>query len=206
MEELYPRDEEAAEDLEDEGAARAGAPMGDEGGASPDRGRPASEWSSREIGVEGEDMAVAYLERRGYEILERNWRSTVGEVDVVALAPLSDEFDAGGAGVAPEDVGASRADPFDDADEPDEDDEVVPVSREVVLVEVKTRLALGSQAEVPELAVGRRKRNRYRRLALMYLALHSEFDSVRFDVIAINIVGESLARLRHLMGAFSWED
>ena len=205
MEELYPRDEEAPEGLGDEGGARAGAPMGDEGGASPDRGRPVSEWSSREIGVEGEDMAVAYLERRGYEILERNWRSTVGEVDVVALAPLSDEFDAEGAGAARGDVGAPRADALDDAGEPGEDD-VAPVSREVVLVEVKTRLALGSQAEVPELAVGRRKRNRYRRLALMYLALHSEFDSVRFDVIAINIVGESLARLRHLMGAFSWED
>lgn len=205
MEELYPRDETAPEGLGDEGAARAGAPMGDEGGASPDRGRPVSEWSSREVGVEGEDMAVAYLERRGYEILERNWRSTVGEVDVVALAPLSDEFDEEGAGTAGAAVGAPCADPLDDAGEPGEDD-VAPVSREVVLVEVKTRLALGSQAEVPELAVGRRKRNRYRRLALMYLALHSEFDSVRFDVIAINIVGESLARLRHLMGAFSWED
>mgnify|MGYP000683018362 FL=1 len=85
--------------------------------------------------------------------------------------------------------------------------DVVQSLNEVVLVEVKTRLALhDSENTMPEIAVGKRKQQRYRKIALMYLALHSEYDAVRFDVIAINIVGESLARLRHLIGAYSWED
>ena len=58
---------------------------------------------------------------------------------------------------------------------------------------------------MPELAVGRRKQERYRRLALLYLALHPAVTEVRFDVIALNIVGERTARLRHLIGAFEWE-
>jgi hypothetical protein len=30
--------------------------------------------------------------------------------------------------------------------------------------------------------------------------------SVRFDVIALNIVGDRTARLRHLIGAFEWTE
>ncbi|MGE5484854.1 MAG: YraN family protein [Ignavibacteriales bacterium] len=37
-----------------------------------------------ETGRAGEDIAVAELERRGYRIIERNWRCQLGEIDVVA--------------------------------------------------------------------------------------------------------------------------
>lgn len=37
-----------------------------------------------ETGRAGEDIAVAELERRGYLIIERNWRCRLGEIDVVA--------------------------------------------------------------------------------------------------------------------------
>jgi len=37
------------------------------------------------IGKRGEDAAAAYLERSGLTIVERNWRSTGGEIDIVAL-------------------------------------------------------------------------------------------------------------------------
>lgn len=37
-----------------------------------------------ELGRAGEERAVRYLTTTGYEILERNWRCPVGEIDIVA--------------------------------------------------------------------------------------------------------------------------
>ena len=37
------------------------------------------------IGARGEDLAVAELERQGMQILARNWRCKLGEIDVVAV-------------------------------------------------------------------------------------------------------------------------
>ena len=77
----------------------------------------------------------------------------------------------------------------------------------VVLVEVKTRLALGDEAEyMPEIAVDPKKQERYRLLGLLYLVEHTNVDSVRFDVVAVNVVGHGHAKLRHLVCAFSWDD
>jgi putative endonuclease len=38
----------------------------------------------RETGAGGEQRAVEYLKQRGYTIIERNWRSPHGELDIVA--------------------------------------------------------------------------------------------------------------------------
>lgn len=38
-----------------------------------------------DLGRLGEQLAVDYLAERGYAILERNWRSGCGEIDIVAL-------------------------------------------------------------------------------------------------------------------------
>src|SRR3954468_8232069 len=37
------------------------------------------------LGESGEDLACAELQRRGYAILERRYRTRVGEIDIVAL-------------------------------------------------------------------------------------------------------------------------
>lgn len=37
------------------------------------------------LGKRGEDAAVAYLERAGLTVIERNWRGRTGEVDVIAI-------------------------------------------------------------------------------------------------------------------------
>ena len=41
--------------------------------------------SPKELGKKGEEAAARFLERRGFEILERNWTCFAGEVDIIAL-------------------------------------------------------------------------------------------------------------------------
>lgn len=44
-----------------------------------------SKKTTREIGDEGEELATAYLESKGYTILERNYHFEHAEVDIVAF-------------------------------------------------------------------------------------------------------------------------
>ena len=37
------------------------------------------------LGKYGEDLAAKYLIDRGYEIIQRNWRCSIGEIDLVAF-------------------------------------------------------------------------------------------------------------------------
>ena len=37
-----------------------------------------------ELGAAGEDFAQSWLERQGYTIIERNWRTRTGEIDIIA--------------------------------------------------------------------------------------------------------------------------
>jgi putative endonuclease len=39
----------------------------------------------KRLGERGEDAAAAFLQRSGMTVVERNWRCTAGEVDIVAL-------------------------------------------------------------------------------------------------------------------------
>ncbi len=38
----------------------------------------------RRRGICGEELAASYLEHRGYTVLERNWRTRQGEIDIIA--------------------------------------------------------------------------------------------------------------------------
>jgi putative endonuclease len=40
--------------------------------------------STREKGQEGERLAVRFLQREGFRILDRNYRNRLGEIDIVA--------------------------------------------------------------------------------------------------------------------------
>ena len=40
--------------------------------------------SKQQLGVRGEDLACAELEQQGMQVLERNWRCHLGEIDIVA--------------------------------------------------------------------------------------------------------------------------
>lgn len=39
---------------------------------------------NQELGAAGEELAAVYLTNAGYTVLSRNWRCTVGELDIVA--------------------------------------------------------------------------------------------------------------------------
>lgn len=147
-----------------EGAPRGAAlAQRQDGGGPRGQGGPA-----KRIGALGEDMAARYLESEGYEVVARNWRCPMGEVDIVARG----------------------SDP-----------------RQAILVEVKTRRVPEVGAPVaPELAVGPKKRARYRTMALVYLSLNSEVCSVRFDVVGVGIAPTGESKVRHLADAFGWDD
>ena len=76
----------------------------------------------------------------------------------------------------------------------------------IVLVEVKTRVSHARDEDVaPELSVGNRKRGKYQKLALIYLAKEPRFDSVRFDVAAVKLVDKNTARIRYMTSAYEWD-
>jgi len=37
----------------------------------------------RQFGNDGEDLATTYLEKKGYRILDRQWRCMYGEIDII---------------------------------------------------------------------------------------------------------------------------
>ena len=39
---------------------------------------------NRITGQHGEDVAVSYLQNKGYQIIERNFKTSIGEVDIIA--------------------------------------------------------------------------------------------------------------------------
>ena len=41
--------------------------------------------NTKSIGNDGENRAAAYLVSKGFEIIERNWRTNRGEIDIIAF-------------------------------------------------------------------------------------------------------------------------
>ena len=76
-----------------------------------------------------------------------------------------------------------------------------------VLVEVKSRFVGPEEYEaIPELAVDEEKQKRYTKIALDYMGMYPEHESVRFDVVAVNVRGKGSCKLRHLLGAYCWDE
>jgi putative endonuclease len=140
-----------------EGAGKASSKKG----AASKKGATRASGKNQKIGYLGENMACEYLERGDIVILERNWRCSFGEADIIA-----------------DDQGT------------------------LVFIEVKTRSA--GYPGLPESAVTKEKRGRYERIAVSYLERHERSSGrVRFDVIAIQLLGEHQCLLRHHLDAFS---
>lgn len=50
----------------------------------PGTARPAPSSPTLRLGAHGEELAARFLTQRGLDVLDRNWRCDVGEVDIVA--------------------------------------------------------------------------------------------------------------------------
>ncbi len=48
------------------------------------RHNPAQPSRAARVGKRGEDIANEFLLARGYEVIDRNWRCSAGEIDIVA--------------------------------------------------------------------------------------------------------------------------
>ena len=61
------------------------AQEGDVGDAAVEERESADGRHNLELGAKGEEAARYYLERRGCEILEQNWKCPFGEADLIAM-------------------------------------------------------------------------------------------------------------------------
>lgn len=112
----------------------------------------------KQIGSEGETLAAQYLKKNGYKIIEKNYKTPIGEIDIIA-----------------EDKGT------------------------VVFVEVKTRSS--DYFGCPFEAVGAKKQQKLKSLALFYLKQKGKELAARFDVLSIYLrKGEK--EIHHIKDAF----
>lgn len=111
------------------------------------------------LGIEGENVAVKFLEKKGYRIITRNYKTRIGEIDIIAQ----------------------------DGDT-------------IVFVEVKTR---GDESfGKPFEAVNKRKRQKLKNLALLYLKKQGREFPVRFDVLSIFCRDNRNKEIEHIKDAF----
>ena len=118
------------------------------------------------------NLAVSYLGRRGYRVLERDWVCAAGTVDIVAVDP----------------EGA------------------------LVLMSIRHRVAPGAtdHEQLGTVAVEAEERRAMRKCCLHRLVEEREggdqpWESTRFDVLGLTFTGGPDVRLRHLVGAVSWD-
>jgi putative endonuclease len=111
------------------------------------------------LGIKGEDLAVRFLQEKGYGIIKRNYKTPVGEIDIIAKD-----------------------------------------GKTLVFIEVKTRtdVSFGYPFE----AVTKRKRQKLKNLALIYLKSQGKEFSVRFDVLSIFYMDNGKKDIVHIKDAF----
>ncbi|MEW6585423.1 MAG: YraN family protein [Nitrospirota bacterium] len=113
----------------------------------------------RSLGASGEDLAVKFLKKKGYRIIERNHKTPLGEIDIIAQDGVM-----------------------------------------TVFVEVKTRA--GTAFGHPFESVHEKKRQKLRKLALLYLKKQPAETPARFDVLSIVLKGDSTYEVEHIKDAF----
>jgi len=111
------------------------------------------------LGIKGENLAVKFLKGKGYRILGRNYKTPIGEIDIIAMDRNT-----------------------------------------LVFVEVKTRT--DDFFGYPFEAVNKRKRQKLKNLALLYLKRLGKELPVRFDVLSIFYRDKGKNEIKHIKDAF----
>ncbi|OGW39904.1 MAG: YraN family protein [Nitrospirae bacterium RBG_13_39_12] len=111
------------------------------------------------LGNKGEDLAVKFLKQKGYVIIMRNYKTHVGEIDIIAKD-----------------------------------------GNTIVFVEVKTRT--DATFGYPFESVTKRKREKLKKLALLYLKRQGKEFPVRFDVLSIFYMDSGKKEIEHIKDAF----
>ena len=142
--------------------------------------------SKREIGKRGEEIAAEFLQRKGFAVIEHNYHSRWGELDLVAVKSDGDDF----------------ADEmyFDGEMQEMNGDATLLQGNSVRFVEVKTRT--GTTYGTPSEAVNYFKQQKIRKTALVWLQEQEQyFSDICFDVIEVWVV-DGTAKIRWLQNCF----
>ena len=111
------------------------------------------------LGNKGEDVAAKFLKRNGYRIIARNYKTPLGEIDIIAKD-----------------------------------------GNTIVFIEVKTRTS--NAFGYPFESVTRKKKDKLKKLALLYLKKNAHESSARFDVISISSDKDMKMEIEHIKDAF----
>lgn len=122
-------------------------------------------------GSQAEKIAERFLKSKGYLVLEKNWRSSLGEVDIVALWPTSFWQKI----VFPKILSSSK----------------------IVFVEVKSQKGKGMAVE----RIDRFKQEKLKKLSQLYLQTKElEGFSYRIDALIVEIKDKK-AKVKHIISA-----
>ena len=142
--------------------------------------------TKKEIGRRGEEIAAEFLERKGLQIVERNFHSRWGELDLIAVKINESDYE--------------NEIYFDETAEGMNADATMGQGNGVHFVEVKTRT--GSEYGTPGAAVTYTKQQKLRKTALVWLQEQEQYYSdLCFDVIEVWVVGKT-AKIRWLQSCF----
>ena len=142
--------------------------------------------TKKEIGKRGEEIAAEFLERKGLQIVERNYHSRWGELDLIAVKTNDVDFD--------------NVVFFDETAQEMNTDATNLQGNGVHFVEVKTRT--GSEYGTPGAAVTYAKQQKLRKTALVWLQEQGLYYSdICFDVIEVWVVDKT-AKIRWLQSCF----
>ncbi|MDH5202902.1 MAG: YraN family protein [Nitrospirota bacterium] len=113
------------------------------------------------LGTKGENLAVTFLKKKGYKIIARNYKTFIGEIDIIAKD-----------------------------------------GNTTVFIEVKTRT--NDSFGYPFEAVNNKKKQKLKKLALLYLKSKGQESPIRFDVLSIFYMDNGKGAIEHITDAFEF--